>query len=90
MPKVKLDRHVKENAPPIDWLRAAILERMHACHISIKDLSSLAYCHYDSMRKYMTMSPWDWPQDVREFVCAALGLKPIRTVEGAPEEDWRA
>ena len=83
MPRTNLDRYA---APPIDWLRAAILERMAALHVSQKDLADAAHISYELMRKYFTRSPWSWPDEVRNSVCRKLGLRPMRGVYGMPQE----
>ena len=83
MPRTKLD-HI--NDPAIDWLRAAILERMAVLHVTQKDLADAAHVSYELMRKYFARSPWTWPADVRGAVCRKLGLRPVRGVYGMPEE----
>ena len=90
MPKVKLARYAGKEAPPIDWLWAAVLERMRVLHFNLSDLASFGGVHYNTMRDHIRISPWEWAESEREGVCKALGIKPIRTVEGAPREDWRA
>lgn len=77
MPRVNLAQ------PPINWLRAAILERMSALDKTQKDLADYAGVSYDSMRQLMTRDPWSWPDKVRRPVCKALGIK--YGVFGAPE-----
>lgn len=74
------------NEPPIDWLRAAILERMAVLGVDRKELAECAHINYDVLRKYFMRSPWDWPEDIRQSVCDRLGLKPLRGVYGMPEE----
>ena len=90
MPKVKLARCAEREAPPIDWLWAAVLERMKVLRYDLSDLAAFGGVHYDTMRDHIRKSPWEWSESEREGVCKALGIKPIRTVEGAPREDWRA
>lgn len=90
MPKVKLERYAEKEAPPIDWLWAAVLERMRVYHYNLSDLAGFAGVHYDTMRDHIRISPWNWSESEREGVCKALGIKAVRTVEGAPREDWRA
>ena len=90
MPKVKLSRYADADIPPIDWLWAAVLERMRVYHYDLSDLAGIGGVHYDTMRDYIRNSPWTWPKEVRNRVCEALGIKPIQTVEGAPGEDWKA
>lgn len=83
MPRTKLE---KFSTPEIDWLKAAILERMDALDVTQKDLAESAHISYELMRKYFTRSPWAWPADVRGAVCRKLGLRPLRGVYGMPEE----
>lgn len=89
MPKVKLSRLSEQEYPPIDWLWAAVLERMKVMKLDLSDLAGIAGIHYELMRQRIRVSPWSWPDKERESVCKALGIKAIRTVEGAPREDWR-
>ena len=74
MPKTKLDKFSKHEDPPIDWLWAAVLERMRVKKIDLKGLSKAAGCSYESMRRYINESPWNWPRGVREGVCKHLGV----------------
>ncbi len=73
MPKSKFDRYANP-LPPIDWLMAAILERMRVLKLSQKDLAEAAHVHHDTMRNYMQKSPLKWPDDVRDNVCKLLGI----------------
>lgn len=83
MPRTRLDQL---NEPEIDWLRAAILERMAVLKVNQKELAAAAHVNYDVFRKYFTRSPWSWPDDIRNSVCRKLGLRPMRGVYGQPEE----
>ena len=90
MPKSKLaDAARKASEPPIDWLKAAILERSSVFGLNQKDLAQEAHVSYGVFRKYMMRSPWEWPDDIRNSVCKRLGINAVRTVEGAPNDDWR-
>ena len=73
MPKIR--RVEYKEAPPVDWLWAAILERQKVLKIDLKTLAGVGGCSYDMMRKYINRSPWAWPQDVRRNVCDALGIQ---------------
>lgn len=86
MPRTKLAEKYGPQAPPIDWLRAAILERQDVLGYNLKDLAEVGGCSYDYFRKLIHVSPWDWPKPVRDRVCKALNLKPICGVEGMPRE----
>ena len=91
MPKSKLADAISEkkrNAPPIDWLWAAILERKMVLGIDLKQMAKIAGVSYDTMRRYITVSPWEWSADARTNVCKEFGLKPIQTVQPAPDEMW--
>lgn len=74
MPRTIFDTYAEEPAPPIDWLMAAILERMRVLKLNQMDLAVAAHVRHDTMRKYMMRSPTTWPQDVRDNVCKLLGI----------------
>ena len=74
MPRTKLGDAFAPKDPPIDWLLAAVLERMKIKHIGLQRLAELACVSYSSMRQYLMRSPWSWPMDVRERVCKSLGI----------------
>jgi len=74
MPKVKLSRFAEKEAPPIDWMWAAVLERKAVKGLDVKELAKIAEVSYETMRQYIRKSPWDWPRAPREKVCRALGL----------------
>lgn len=88
MPKVNLASNLRRNAPPIDWLWAAVLERKMRFGYDLKTLAKVAGVEYDTMRRYITTSPWEWGEDARDRVCKELGIQPIRTVKFAPPDDW--
>lgn len=81
MPKSKFDR-ISKPVPKICWLHAAVLERAMVLHMSRKDLADLAGVSYETMRDYIRKSPWAWPNEPRERLCAALGIEVKRTIEG--------
>lgn len=83
MPKTKLQAKFCPD-PPIDWLRAACLERRVALGYNLTELSKVAGVSYDYMRHLWAKSPWDWPAGVRGRICTKLGIKPIQGVEGSP------
>lgn len=74
MPRVKLGSDLSPKDPPIDWLWAAILERMKVKKVSLEALSVAAGISYGSMRMYAMHSPWEWPRAVRESACKRLGI----------------
>lgn len=91
MPKSKLADMISEKrreAPPIDWLMAAILERKMVYKVDLKQMAEIAGVSYESMRRMITISPWEWSADARTRVCKEFGLKPIQTVQPAPDETW--
>lgn len=87
MPRTKLGDRYSSKAPPIDWLRAAILERQAVLGYDLRRLATVGGVSYDMMRKYARMSPWDWPSVLREKICRELGVKPVRGVEGMPLQE---
>ena len=90
MPKTRLTaKYCKPQRPPIDWLRAAVLERQATLGYDLKRLSVVGGISYDYMRKLIRVSPWEWPEGVRFRICEELGLKTIQSVEGAPLEAGR-
>lgn len=91
MPKSKLASIIeakKRDAPPIDWLWAAILERKMVLGIDLKQMAEIAGVNYDTMRRMITKSPWEWSADARTRVCKEFGIRPIQTVQPAPDETW--
>ena len=89
MPRVNLAKNLLKDAPPIDWMRAAILERIDVLGYDLKTLSKIAEVDYGTFRHYIRKSPWEWPNEVRNRVCDVLGLIPVQTVQTAPLEDYR-
>ena len=88
MPRTKLD---PPKYPPINRLRAMILDRMYGNRITLQDLASMAHISYAHMRRLMaTKDPWDWPRDVRRRICTGLDLHIDRglCVEWEREGEW--
>lgn len=80
MPRTRFD---KPRYPPINNLRAAILERKFVAGMSWEDLASAAGISGASMRKLATAKPPDeWPPKVRTGVCRLLDIKVSTTVVG--------
>ena len=80
MPRTRFD---KPRYPPINNLRAAILERKFVAGMSWDDLASAAGISGASMRKLATAKPPDeWPPKVRTGVCRLLDIKVSTTVVG--------
>ena len=89
MPKTKLgEKYSQSKRPPIDWLRAAVLERIAVLDYSSQQLADLTGLSYDAMRRYLRTSPWNWPEPLREKVCRELGITPVRGVAGMTSEVW--
>ena len=88
MPRTRLGQKYSEpQRPPIDWLRAAYLERSAALGYSLKRLSVIGGISYDSMKQWNRKSPWDWPPALRDKICRELGITPVRGVQGMPGGD---
>lgn len=69
MPKVNLIRD-----PPIDMLKAVILERKDAKKWTFKDLSIHTGYSEVSLRRMFQKRPWDWTPQARKKICKALGV----------------
>lgn len=86
MPRTKLgDMYSKPKEPPIDWLKAAILERMDCKGYNLKKLSAACGIEYEALRWIMRKPPMDWKRPQREAVCKALGIEIMVTVLGQPQ-----
>lgn len=79
MPKTKFDKYANP-APPVDWLWACILERKAVFGYDLKQMAKIAGVHYDTMRRYIRKSPWEWSPDARARVCKAFGISTKITV----------
>lgn len=86
MPRTKLTEKYCQN-PPIDWLRAAVLERQAVLGYDLKRLAVVGGISYEYMRKLIRTSPWEWPTPVREKICRQLGIVMVRGVAGMPLEE---
>ena len=84
MPRTRFDNLNKPKDPPIDWVKAAMLERMDAKHMQLKELSAATGICYETLRWLMRRSPMDWKREQREGVCRALGIETVLTVVGQP------
>lgn len=72
MPRTKLD---KPKYPPINQLRAAILERKFVSRMSWADLAAGTGITETTMRHLAASKPpEEWPVDVRAAVCRKLGI----------------
>ena len=88
MPKVKLSERYSQKAPPIDWLWAAVLERKTRYGMDLKEMARIGGVTYETMRRLIRESPWTWGEDTRNKICAALDLRPVRSVEFVPPRGW--
>lgn len=84
MPRVNLGKSIKKD-PPIDWIKAAVLERMDAKEMTMKDLAAASGIGYANMRVLMDRSPALWKPDYLNRVCAVLGIETVLHVVGAPQ-----
>lgn len=87
MPKLR-NTSTRRQAPPIDWLWAAVLERKMRYGYDLKQMAEIAGVTYETMRRYINQSPWEWSADARTKVCEAFDLKPIQTVQMTPNNEW--
>ena len=61
--------------PPIDWLKAAILERMAVNGYTREDVCSLSGISAGTFRAMMTRPPAEWEHSQRCAVLSALHLR---------------
>ena len=80
MPNYKQKKITKKNAPPIDWLWAAVLERKMVYGLDLKIMSEICGVSYPTMRRYIGCSPWTWKPEARTKLCKALGITAIQSV----------
>lgn len=86
MPRTKLgDKYSAPKEPPIDWFKAAILERISAKGYNLKTLAAAANISYEYLRTLMGKPPMEWPYNYREAVCKVLGIRYSIQIEGKPE-----
>ena len=80
MPKTKFD---KPKYPPINNLRAAILERKFVSGLGWKELADSGGISESAMRKLASSKPpEEWPARVRNGVCRLLDIKVTVVVTG--------
>lgn len=61
-------------APPVDWLWAAVLERQRVYGLTLEQLANIAGVSYGNMRRMVNKSPWSWRREYREKVCNYFGI----------------
>lgn len=66
---------MKPKDPPIDWLKAAILERMNALGLNREDVSTLSGISAGTFRAMMAKPPVEWEHRQRSAVMSALHLR---------------
>lgn len=81
MPKTRFD---KPKYPPIDKLKACVLERKLVMGLGYNDLADAAGIKTDSMRHLMSRHTDDWSPEIRKAVCRVCGLT-VKTVVGVTE-----
>ena len=85
MPRTNLD---KPKFPPINNLRAAILERKFVGGYSWEEIAKSANISYGTMRTLVSkLPPEEWPTDVRRSVCRFLQIRVTQTVVGEYDLD---
>ena len=82
MPRTRFDT---PKYPPIDKLKACLLERKLVMGLDYCDLADAASISNDYMRKLMSKKHTDdWPTDIKKAVCRKCGLT-VKTVVGVTE-----
>lgn len=80
MPRLK-ERITGHNYPPVNKLRAYMLERKHVSGRSWKAIATEAHVDYDYLRKLVAdKDPWEWPEFVRNGVCEVLDISLKRVI----------
>ena len=80
MPRTRFD---KPRYPPINELRAAILERKFVAGLSWEELGGAGGITGAAMRKLATTKPpQEWPPRVRNSICRLLEISVNTTVCG--------
>lgn len=65
---------MKPKEPPIDWLKAAILERMAAFDFNREDVCTLAKISVPTFRSMMRVPSVSWDHEQRRAVLRALHI----------------
>lgn len=86
MPKTKLTEKYKPKMPPPDMAWAVVLVRKEQLGMNLQDIAAAAGLSYEYVRKtFAKGSPTEWPQDTRDKILAALGLRARLVIEDAGE-----
>ena len=77
MPRLKV---TPPKYPPVDKLKAVMLERKLVMKLDYKAMADAAHCTPEHMRKLMTTKHTeDWPPEVRRSICRMMGLN-VKTI----------
>lgn len=86
MQKPKLE---KPKYPPIDWLKAAILERKAVMKLGWEDIAESAGVTCQVIRHLAAKKHTeDWPANIRKKVCSQLGIEAKLVITGVHENDF--
>ena len=85
MPKIKYINQKK--APQVDWLWAAILERMRVNGYDLKRMAVVAGVGYEYMRKLINRPTTEWPHGALSNICKEFGIRLLPSVGGSTPED---
>ena len=83
VPKVNLSRYSQSKAPPIDWLWAAILERMKVRGYDLKRMAEIAGVSYEYMRRLINQPTNTWPYGALSNICTEFGIALVPTVDSS-------
>lgn len=66
----------KQKYPPVDKLKAVILERKLVMGLTYQDLGDIGNCHPSYIRTLLTKRHTkDWNPDVRKAICDYIGIE---------------
>lgn len=86
MPRTKLD---PPKYPPLDWLKAAILERKRVSKMGWDELAEGAGITPECLRKLVSTKPTSaWNEYVRRAVCRKLGLSAKLVITDLHEVEY--
>ena len=82
MPKTKqTEKYSKPKFPPIDMMKACMLERKLTMKLNYEELSRRTGVSASYLRKLIVSDHTkDWPADIRRAVCRELGIGLQETV----------
>ena len=64
----------KAKQPPIDFLKAIILERLDRIDLSAQDLAKMTGIGVNTVRDLLRQSPLSWRHEYRKTILRALGI----------------